>query len=102
MQLGSTLHYQGVVTPIGTVVTAKTGVKQWSTRQGFAIGQGVKDNLRNLVLQSNGQESFCICRFWHGQTLFTVVKRSSSKNDGQNFLTPVLVVTTVHMGVPTP
>ena len=42
-------------------------------------------------MQSNGQEPFC-----------SVVKWSSSKNDGQNFLTPVLAVTTVHMGVPTP
>ena len=39
---------------------------------------------------ANGQEPFC-----------SVVKRSSSKNDGQNFLTPVLTMTTVHMGVPT-
>ena len=38
---------------------------------------------------SNGQEPFP-----------SVVKRSSSKIDGQNFLTPVLAVTTVHMGVP--
>ena len=35
------------------------------------------------------QEPFC-----------NVVKRSSSKNDDQNFLTPVLAVTTVHMPTP--
>ena len=28
--------------------------------------------------------------------------RSISKNDGQNILTPVLAVTTAHMGVTTP
>ena len=39
---------------------------------------------------ANDQEPFC-----------SVVKRSSSKNDGQNFLTPVLAVTTVNIGVPT-
>ena len=31
-----------------------------------------------------------------------MVKWSSSKNDGQNILTPVLAVTTAHMGVTTP
>ena len=31
-----------------------------------------------------------------------VVKRSSNKNDGQNFLTPVAAVTTAPIGVTTP
>ena len=44
-----------------------------------------------MLLWSNVQEAFC-----------SVVKRSSSTNDGQNFLTPVLAVTTVHMGVSIP
>ena len=30
--------------PLGTAVTAKTGVKKWST------GQGVKDSFSNLIL----------------------------------------------------
>ena len=30
---GAPLGIQGAVTPIGTVVTAKTGVKKWSTGQ---------------------------------------------------------------------
>ena len=35
--LGMTNIVQGVVTPIGTVVTAKTGVKKWSTGQGVFL-----------------------------------------------------------------
>ena len=45
---------QGVVTPIGTVVLAKTGVKKWSTARSrgiLAIGQAVKDHFY--------QPSFC-------------------------------------------
>ena len=30
-----TSHHQGVVTPIGAVVAAKTGVKKWSKGQGM-------------------------------------------------------------------
>ena len=30
-------HFQGVITPIGTVFTAKTGVKKWSTSQGVFL-----------------------------------------------------------------
>ena len=41
--------------------------------------------------QSNGQESFC-----------DAVKWSSSKNDGQDFLTPVAALTTASMGVSPP
>ena len=80
-----------MVTPIGTVVTAKTGDQKVVNRSWgiFAIGQGVKDNFYSLILQSNSQESFCRHKFWYGQTvksLFAVW--SSSKNDGLNFLTP--------------
>ena len=42
-------------------------------------------------VQSNGKEPSCSADKW-----------SSSKNDGWNFLTSVLAVTTVHMGVTTP
>ena len=57
----------------------------------------VKDYFYSLVLQSNGQELFCRQKFWYGQTVKNLFALwSSSKNDGQNFLTPVLAVTTVH------
>jgi len=42
-------------------------------------------------VRSNGQGPVC-----------DVVKRSSNKNDGQNFLTPVAAVTTAPMVVTTP
>ena len=42
-----------MVTPI---VTAKTGVKKWSTGQGVFLPL-VKGNFCNLVLQSSGQGS---------------------------------------------
>ena len=63
-----------VVIPYTAVVTAKTGVKKWS----------------------RGQVVFSVSV----KSLFAgVVKRSSSKNEGQNILIPVLAVTTAHMGV---
>ena len=42
-------------------------------------------------VRSNGQGPIC-----------GAVKRSSNKNDGQNFLTPVAAVTTAPIGVTTP
>ena len=42
-------------------------------------------------VRSNGQGPIC-----------GAVKRSSNKNNGQNFLTPVAAVTTAPMGVTTP
>ena len=76
------LENQGVVTPLRTVVTAKTGVKKWST------GQGVFLPLDNFNIAVKRSRAFLQC----GQAV---------KNDSPNFLIPVLVVTTVHMGVPT-
>ena len=58
----------------------------------FGIGQAVKDNFSNLILQSSGQEHFCRCKFCYGQTVKSLFAVWSS---GQ-------AVTTVHMGVPTP
>ena len=40
---------QEVVTPIGTVVTAKTGVKKWSTGQGVFLPL-VKQSRTALIL----------------------------------------------------
>ena len=82
-------------TPIGTKVTAKTGVKKWST------GQGVKD----IFITCQAAKSL------FADVDFGTVKRTRAfcsgqevkqQNDGQNFLNPVLAVTTVYMGVPTP
>ena len=42
---GKELHTQGVVIPIGAVVTAATGVKKRS-RAVFGVGQAVKDNFQ--------------------------------------------------------
>ena len=50
---------QGVLTPIGTVVTAKTGSKCDQQVKGyFIISQGVKDNFCNMVLESSGHSLF--------------------------------------------
>ena len=55
------LHFQGVVTPIGAVVTAVTGVKKWSRGQGlflvsvkrsrtiFKLGNAVKMQFRMVT-----------------------------------------------------
>ena len=39
------MHIQGVVIPIGAVITAATGVKKQS-RAVFGVGQAVKDNFQ--------------------------------------------------------
>jgi len=55
-----------------------------------------------------GQRTKCACSQWsavwsNGHKPFcSAVKRSNSKNDGQNFLTPVLAINTVRMGGTTP
>ena len=90
-----------MVIPIGAVVTAATGVKKQSRGQGlfwcWSSGQdvyvlcvGIAHSVVKCV-RSNGQGPIC-----------GTVKRSSNKNDGQNFLTPVAAVTTAPIGVTTP
>ena len=88
-----------MVIPIGAVVTAATGVKKRS-RTIFKLGNSGQDiNVLRVriahsvakCLRSNGQGPIC-----------GAVKRSSNKNDGQNFLTPVAAVTTAPIGVTTP
>ena len=95
---------QGVVIPIGAIVTTATRVKKRSRGQGlflvsvkrsrtiFKLGNSGQDNnvLRVCIahsvvkcVRSNGQGPIC-----------GAVKRSSNKNNGQNFLTPVAAVTT--------
>ena len=103
---------QGVVLPIGAVVTAATGVKKRSRGQGlfwvsvkrsrtiFKLGNSCQDiNVLRVriahsvvkCVRSNGQGPIC-----------GAVKRSSNKNDGQIFLTLVAAVTTAPIGVTTP
>ena len=67
----SSFNLQGVVTPIRTVVTAKTGVKKWSTGQGvfLPLVKGSRTIFYSLILQSNGQELFCRRKFRYGQTV---------------------------------
>ena len=100
-----------MVIPIGAVVTAATGVKKRSRGQGLFLvsvkqsrtifklsnsDQNVYDlrvhiaySVVKLCVRSNGQGPIC-----------GVVKQSSNKNDGQNFLTSVAAVTTEPMGAP--
>ena len=106
------ISIQGVVIPIGAVVTASTEVKKRSRGQGlflvsvkrsrtiFKLGNSGQDiNVLRVriahgvikCVQSNGQGPIC-----------GAVKRSSNKNDGQSFLTPVAAVTTVPIEVTTP
>ena len=97
---------QGVVIPIGAVVTAATGVKGcfWCR----SSGQGQFSNLVTAVkmltfLRVRIAHSVVKCVRSNGQgPICGAVKRSSNKNDGQNFLTPVAAVTTAPIGVTTP
>ena len=105
---------QGVVTPIGAVVTAATGVKKWSRGQGmflvsvkrsrtiFKLGNAVK-MVAFLWPLASGTVNSVQCVWSNGQgPVCDAVKRSSNKNDGQNILTPVAAVTTAPMAVTTP
>ena len=101
-----------MVIPIGAVVTAVTGVKKRSRGQGLFL-VSVKQSRTIFKLGNSGQDVYVLCvRIVHsvvkcvrsnGQgPVCGAVKRSSNKNDGQNFLTPVAAVTTAPMGVTTP
>ena len=77
-----------MVIPYTAVVTAKTGVKKWSSGV-FGVGQEVKDK---FLTQLSGQDAIeegeatgSIGTVKRSRALFAV--RSSSKNDGQNILT---------------
>ena len=96
--------WQGVVIPIDAVVTAATGVKKRSRGQGLFL-VSVKRSRTIFKLGISGQDinvlRVCIahsvvkCVRSNGQgPICSVVKRSSNKNDGHNFLTPVAAVTT--------
>ena len=101
------VHVQGMVIPIGTMVTAATGSRSSQGVKGCfwcrSSGQG------HFKLGNSGQDVYILCvHIAHsvrsnGQGLVCgAVKRSSNKNDGQNFLTSVAAVTTAPMGVTTP
>ena len=103
---------QGVVIPISAIVTAATGVKKRSRGQGLFL-VSVKRSRTIFKLGNSGQDINVLCvRIAHsvvkcvqsnGQgPICGAVKRSSNKNNGQNFLTPVGAVTTVPMGVTIP
>ena len=103
---------QGVVIPIGAVVTAATGVKKRSRGQGLFL-VSVKRSRTIFKLGNSGHginilrvriaHSVVECVRSNGQgPICGAVKRSSNKNDGQNFLTPVAAVTTAPIGVTTP
>ena len=103
---------QGVVIPIGAVVTATTGVKKRSRGQGLFLVL-VKRSRTIFKLGNSGQNinilrvriahSVVKCMRSNGQgPICGAVKRSSNTNDGQNFLTPVAAVTTAPIGVTTP
>ena len=106
---------QGVVTPIGAVVTAATEVKKQSRGQGlflvsvkrsstiFKLGNAVKmvAFLWPLTLGTVMVSVQCVRSNSQGPVC-DAVKRSSNKNDGQNILTPVAAVTTAPMAVTTP
>ena len=106
------MQTQGVVIPIGAVVTAATGVKKQSRGQGLFL-VSVKRSRTIFKLGNSGQDinvlrvhiahSVVKCVRSNGQgPVCGAVKRSSNKNDSQNFLTPVAAVTTAPMGVTTP
>ena len=108
----SGLLKQGVVIPIGAVVTAATRVKKQSRGQGLFL-VSVKRSRTIFKLSNSGQDVYDLrvriahsvvkCVWSNGQgPICGVVKQSSNKNDDQNFLTPVAAMTTVPMGVTTP
>ena len=99
-----------MVIPIGAVVTAATGVKKRSRGQGLFL-VSVKRSRTIFKLVNSGQDinvlrvriAHSVCVRSNGQgPICGTVKRSSNKNDGQNFLTPVAAVTTATIGVTTP
>ena len=101
--------WQGVVIPIGAVVTAATGVKKRSRGQGLFL-VSVRQSRTIFKLGNSGQDinvlrvriahSVVKCVRSNGQgPICSAVKRSSNKNDGQNFLIPVAAVTTAPIGV---
>ena len=107
-----TNEHQGVVIPIDAVVTAATGVKKRSRGHGLFLVL-VKRSRTIFKLGNSGQDinvlrvriahSVVKCVRSNGQgPICSAVKRSSNKNDGQNFLTPVAAVTTAPIGVTTP
>ena len=104
--------FQGVVIPIGAVVTAATGVKKQSRGQGLFL-VSVKRSRTIFKLGNSGQDVYVLrvriahsvvkCVRSNGQSrICGAVKRSSNKNDGQNISTPVAAVTTAPIGVTTP
>ena len=108
----SRAHLQGVVIPIGAIVTAATRVKKRSRGQGLFL-VSVKRSRTIFKFGNSGQDVYVLrvrialsvvkCVRSNGQgPICGAVKRSSNKNNGQNFLTPVAAVTTAPMGVTTP
>ena len=101
-----------MVIPIGAIVTAATGVKKQSRGQGLFV-VSVKRSRSIFKLSNSSQDVYVLrvriahsvvkCVRSNGQgPICGTVKRSSNKNDGQNFLTPVSAVTTAPIGVTTP
>ena len=101
-----------MVIPISAVVMAATGVKKRSRGQGLFL-VSVKRSRTIFKLGNSGQDinvlrvhiahSVVKCVRSNGQgPICGAVKRSSNKNDGHNFLTPVAAVTTAPIGVTTP
>ena len=101
-----------MVIPIGTVVTAATGVKKQSRGQGLFL-VSVKRSRSIFKLSNSSQDVYVLrvhivhsvvkCVRSNGQgPICDTVKQSSNKKDGQNFLTPVAAVATAPVGVTTP
>ena len=99
-----------MVIPIGTVVTAATGVKKWSRSGQGQFLVSVKQSKTIFKLGNSSQDVYVLrvhiahsivkCVRSNGQG--PVAVQSSKKNDSQKFLTPVAAVITVPMGVTTP
>ena len=84
------IDVQGDVTDISAVVTAAAGHLDLgcSRYTCFRIVSGQGENVRGQRLKYNNHEPFCDAVEW-----------SSSKNDGEDFLTLVTAVTVVSMGL---
>ena len=86
------VHVSRVVTPMRAVLTAKNGHLDPYTKERGS-------HFTSIYYWVKGQN---VHVFNSHQLISSMVKRSSSRSNGQNFLILVLAVNTVRMGVTTP
>ena len=96
------VHVSRVVTPMRAVLTAKNGHLDPYTKERGSHFTSIYYWVKGQNVHVFNSHQLISSMVKRSRSSGQAVKRSSSRSDGQNFLTLVLAVNTVRMGVTTP